>query len=116
MRPNKYSKADNSGRFNKRVTALRPPRPNEVDEAGQPVNDWQATTTIWAAIEPLRGRELFAAQAVNAEVTTRIRVRWREDVDRKMEIAYKDLKFEILYVIHPEFGRKELHLMCKERQ
>lgn len=103
-------------RLNKRVTILRPPGPEDVDDAGQPIDDWQTVATVWAAIEPLRGREFFAAQAVNAEVTTRIRIRWREGIDRKMIVQYKGVTFEVLYTIRPDYGRAELQLMCKERQ
>lgn len=105
-------------RLNKRITILRPADPEtDQDESGQPIEGYVPVTTIWAAIEPLRGREFFAAQAENAEVTTRIRIRYREDVDRTMIARYGDgHELEILFVIHPEFAKKELQLMCKERQ
>ena len=102
-------------RLNKRITILRPADPEtDQDESGQPLEGYVPVTTIWAAIEPLRGREFFAAQAENAEVTTRIRIRYREGIDRTMICRYGTNEFEILYIIHPEFGKKELQLMCKE--
>jgi len=103
-------------RLNKRVTILRPPGPDDVDEYGQPLDDYVPVTTIWAAIEPLRGREYFSAMSEHAEVTTRIRIRYRDDVDRTMRVKYGEAEFEILHIIQPEFGKKELQLMCKERQ
>jgi hypothetical protein len=33
-----------------------------------------------------------------------------------MRVQYGDTAFEILHIIRPEFGKKELQLMCKERQ
>lgn len=105
-------------RLKHRVTILRPPRPDETDEAGQPIDDWQPVVTVWAAIEPLRGRELESARQVVAEVTTRIRIRYRDDVDRTMRVKYSSsgTEFDILYIIHPEFAKKELQLLCKEHQ
>jgi len=105
-----------ASRLNKRITILRKPLPEDQDDSGQPLDDWIPVATVWAAIEPLRGREFFAAQAVNAEVTTRIRIRYRSDVDRKMIARHKDAEFEILYTINPEFRNVELQLMSKERQ
>lgn len=101
-------------RLNKRATIQTPP--TGTDAYGQPNTEWTNGAKIWAAIEPLRGREFFAAQAENAEVTTRIRIRYRSDVDRTMRIKYKDIIFEILYIINPEMANEELQLMCKERQ
>jgi SPP1 family predicted phage head-tail adaptor len=113
-------------RLNKRVTLKRPRGPDDpppdVDEYGQPIDNPITVATIWAGIEPLSGREFFAAKAVNAEVTTRIPIRWRPGIDRTMIVQYKEkgqpkfAEFEILYTINPEFRNEELQLMCKERQ
>lgn len=103
-------------RLNKRVTILRPPGPDDRDEYGQPIDDYVPILTLWAAIEPLRGREYFAAMTEHADVTTRIRIRYREDIDRTMRVQYKGTVFDIGHIIQPEFGRTELQLMCKERQ
>lgn len=103
-------------RLDKRVTILRPPGPEDTDDYGQPLDNPIEVCKVWAAIEPLRGREFFAAQAVNAEVTTRIRIRYREGIDRTMIVRHKGHTFEILYKIDPEFRHEELQLMCKESQ
>lgn len=105
-----------TGRLNKRVQILRPPGEGEQDEAGQPVDDYQPVARLWASIEPLRGRELFAAQQANAETTVRIRLRYRAEIDRTMIVRHGVNEFEILYTINPDFGNEELQLMCKERQ
>jgi SPP1 family predicted phage head-tail adaptor len=107
-------------RLNKRVTIQRPIGPDDppprTDKYGQPLDTWIDVATVWAAIEPLRGREYFSAQAEHADVTTRIRIRYREGIDRSMRVKHGDIEFEILHIIHPEFAKKELQLMCKERQ
>lgn len=114
------NKVNLTKRLNKRVTIIRPRGPDDpppdTDEYGQPIDSPITVATVWAGIEPLRGREFFAAMAENAEVTTRIRIRWRPGIDRTMTVQYKDTEFEILYIIHPEFAERELQLMCKERQ
>jgi len=109
-------------RMKNRVTIFRLPGPDETDEYGQPFDDPIEVATVWAAIEPLRGREYTAAMAEHAEVTTRIRIRYREDIDRTMIVRYKEpgdpdfAEFEIMHIIHPEYNKRELQLMCKERQ
>lgn len=103
-------------RLDKRAAILRPPGPDDVDQWGQPTDDWVEVMKLWAAIEPLRGQDRAAAAQITADVTTRIRIRFREGIDRSMIVSYKGTEFDILYIIHPEFNRRELQLMCKERQ
>lgn len=43
---------------------------------GQPAETWETYATVWAAVEPLAGRELTEAQKLKAEVTHRVRLRW----------------------------------------
>lgn len=96
--------------------ALVDPDAPATDDYGEPIDGYIPVCTVWGAIEPLRGREFFAAQAEHSEVTTRIRIRYRKGIDRTMIVRYGDTEFEILYIIHPEFAKHELQLMCKERQ
>ncbi|MBW4083527.1 phage head closure protein [Paenibacillus sp. S150] len=105
-----------AGKLNKRVSILRPPGEDEADSWGQPLDDWPEVCKVWAGIHPLSGRERIAAAQVDADVTTRIPIRYRPGIDRTMVVKYKNQEFEILYTIHPEYNRRELQLMCKERQ
>ena len=101
----------------RRITILRPPDPEkDVDEAGQPLDNWQPVGKAWAEIKPLTGRQLESAKQINAEVTTRIRIRYRTDVDRTMKAMSGNDEFEFLYVIHKDYAKKELHIFCKEHQ
>ena len=100
-----------------RIKILRPPDPEiDTDEAGQPLADWQPVADVWASIEPLSGRQLESARQVHAEVTTRIRIRYRKGIDRTMIARYGDSEFEFLFLIHKDFAKKEIQIMCKERQ
>lgn len=78
------------------------------------VESWVDVATIWAAVEPLRGREFFQAQAINAEVTTLIRIRYRSGVLASMRILFDGVQYNILSVIDVNSQHRELHLMCKE--
>jgi len=81
---------------------------------GEEIVTWQDVATVWAAIEPLRGREFFESQQVNAEVTTRIRIRYRPGITPTMRVVYGSRIFDIQAVINVEERNRELHLMCRE--
>lgn len=98
------------------------------DEGGQVIDDFEPVTDrpIAAAIEPLGGREYFAAAQVAADVTTRIRIRFREDlVDETWRIRHivrykapRVIEFYDITAVIPDAktGRRELHLMCTKRR
>lgn len=84
------------------------------DGYGGTVKTWTDVATVWASVEPLDGREFFAAQQVNSEVTTRIKLRYLAGVVSKMRIVHGTKTYDILSVIDPEERHKELQVMCKE--
>jgi SPP1 family predicted phage head-tail adaptor len=102
----------NAGKLDQRVTlqALS----GGVDEIGQPLPDtWTDVATVWAAVEPLAGREYIAAGAMVSAVETRIRLRYRPGVVSSMRVIHGDTVYGIEAVIHVKSARRELQLMCK---
>lgn len=75
---------------------------------------WTNFATVWAAIEPLRGREFFAAAQVQAEQITRIRIRYLAGITPKMRILFDARTFSINTIINVNERNRELHLMCEE--
>ena len=75
------------------------------DGFGDPVESWTALATVWAQMLPLRGTERFQAQQFDAELTTRFRIRYRDDVSELMRIVFDGDSYEIEAVI--EVGRRE---------
>lgn len=84
-----------------------------TDSMGSASEDWiPAAEGVAASIEPLSGRELYAAQQHHAEVTIRIRLRHREGVLPSMRVTHRGVAYPILYVINPALKNAELQLMC----
>lgn len=85
------------------------------DAAGQPVDEWVDHVTVWAEVRDLRGREfLEAQQAPGGEVTTQVRIRYRDDLTRQQRIQHSGRVLEIVAIIDPDGRREELQLMCRE--
>ena len=86
---------------------------NETQNAkGEPLATPATFATVWAAIEPLQGRELLAAQQVLADVTHRIRLRYLAGVKPKMQVLWNALIFDIAVVLNPESANRELELLA----
>lgn len=84
------------------------------DSYGDQTESWGDTATVWAAIEPLRGKEYYDAQQINAEITIRIRIRYRSGVTPVMRVKQGSRIWDIKAVIHPEERKQELELLCVE--
>lgn len=66
----------NPGKLRHRVAILQ--KQTGVDPDGYPTEMWSTTATVWAAVEPIAGREYFQAAAVQAQNQTRFTMRYRK--------------------------------------
>lgn len=85
------------------------------DTNGQALEAWTDLHTVFGRIEPLSGRELLNAKAINPEIDHRITVRYVNGITAKNRIAFGSRVFQILSAICPEEKKAELQLMAKEQ-
>jgi SPP1 family predicted phage head-tail adaptor len=100
------------GKLRHRITIEQVTETQDTD--GSVVETWAVFATIQASIEPISGREYFAAQSTQADVTHRIRLRYLSGVTPKMRVNYSSRIFDILSVINVNERNRELQLMCRE--
>ena len=101
----------NAGALRHRITIER--QATAQDDWGGVVNHWATIGTFSASIEPINGREYFAAQAVQSEVTARIRMRYHPDVLPSDRVNHNGTIYTVQSVINPKVLNEELVLMCK---
>jgi SPP1 family predicted phage head-tail adaptor len=96
--------------------------PGDQDSFGQPtVGDESPIATVWAKIEALSGRELYAAQQKVSQVTHRITIRYMAGLKSGMKVLFNDpgtgmpRKFQIQDVENPDEIPHMLWLLCMER-
>ncbi|MFC0188232.1 phage head closure protein [Fictibacillus aquaticus] len=93
--------------FQKKGTPIR-------DTEGNNVPSYTTAFTVWGSMEGIRGREMVASGALSGEVTYRIRIRYRKDIQTDMRIQQGDRFFEIESAIDMNEEHKEIEIMCKE--
>lgn len=86
----------------------------DKDEDGLAVEEWRPLAEVWAAVEPLQGREFWQAKAVQSESTIRVKTRYRLGITTAMRVLHGDRVLDIESVVDPEEKHVELHLLCKE--
>lgn len=82
--------------------------------SGAPDQYWEDSLTVSASINPLAGRELFAAQQYNSEVTHSIRMRYRTGVTDRMRVKFGARLFTLHYIRNIDERNVEFELLCSE--
>ena len=105
-----------AGTLGHRIT-LQEPTETRGAAYGDVQKAWADVATVWAAFEPLSGRELLLAQQVNSEITVRFRIRYRADVTAKWRVLLGARVFQIAAPpIDVNGAGVELHLQCVENR
>lgn len=106
-----------AGKLRRRASLQR--RQVIQDSFGAEVVSWAEFAVVAASVEPLQGREFLAAlgEGEQAEVTTRIRIRYRGDVRAADRVVVgrgaAARTYDVTAVIADE-RRREEELMCRE--
>lgn len=109
------------GELRHRADILAPPTATNAYGEQDDTAEWTLFKTVWAAVEPLKGRELLSAQQINtvkqinSEITVRIKMWYVPGIKAKMRIRVRCQVFEIVGPpIDINLAHRELELMCKE--
>ena len=81
---------------------------------GEIERTWATFKKRWANIRPLSGRERWAAQQVQANLSHEVLIRYTKDVTPKMRISYNSRTFEIGTVINVDERGAWMRLLCTE--
>ena len=90
----------------------------DLDEHGDIRDDaaenWTTDRTVWAAIDPISGREFYAAEQSQSQVTHKIRCRYFPGLKTAQRLVYSGRIFEIASVIDWEDRHESYLIMAKE--
>lgn len=96
-------------------------QPTAVDGMNAPIPNWVNFATVRGQVSTMEGHEVFSAQRIAAETTTRIRIRWypgivpgmRAQAGLNMGPNTPYYLYSIIAVIDPDAKQKEMFLLCK---
>lgn len=105
-----------AGKLRHRIV-IQFPNGTQSPQSGGYSDAWADLGKVWAAIEPVSAREFVASQSENAKITTRIVIRYRDDINASMRIYHpaKDKYYNIEGLLaDKESGLEYLTLPCSE--
>lgn len=101
------------GRTNKRITFCRyEEKENSLSQMGQALTE---VKTVWASVEPTRGREYQEAQRIRPELTYKITTRYHKEITPDMFIKFKERYFNIVSIINVRERNEMLEIICTEK-
>lgn len=83
------------------------------DSFGEQVKSFTTYATVWAEVNPLKGKEIEAAQQIFAEAECKIVIRYDERVTETDKIVFDGQDYEIGDVRDPYERKGYLEIMCK---
>ena len=103
-----------AGKLRHRITIQELSITKDPDGYNEDIENWVDFKKVWAEIEPLKGKEYWAAKQVVGEVTGRMKIRYLEGVNEKMRVIYGSKTYDIEAVINVDEKNKEMQLLVKE--
>jgi SPP1 family predicted phage head-tail adaptor len=85
------------------------------DTYGAETITWTTHCKAYAAILPLVGREFLEARQTQAEMITKMRIRYQAGIEPEMRVLWGSRTYDIQSVIHVEERQREIVLMCMEQ-
>ncbi|MDU4979399.1 MAG: phage head closure protein [Clostridium celatum] len=102
----------NPGELRHRITIQK--LNNSQNEYGEVSELWEDILNVRAGIYPISGKEFFAAETVNSEISHKVKIRYIEGIMPNMRIKFNNRIFSIESVINFQERNIELQLLCKE--
>jgi SPP1 family predicted phage head-tail adaptor len=81
---------------------------------GEVTDNWTTYVTVWANVAPLKGREYFDSAMQEAEVDSRITMRYLPGIKPQMRVVYGNQTYDVKSVINVGMKDRELQLMVQE--
>lgn len=105
-----------AGKLRHRVVVQR--YVGEADDYGdirwQDDRNWRNVFPVWAAVDPISGKEFYAAEQAQSDVSHKVRMRYRGGIKPGMRLLLGERKLYIRSVIDWEERHESLLLMVQE--
>ena len=100
------------GSLDKRIHILK--HTETIDEYGLTHQGYTDAigNSVWARIEPARGKTYYEQYRDKTEFITKITIRYRKGIDTDMLIQYGNTTYKITSVVDPYEAHVKLELMC----
>jgi len=101
-----------AGRFRHRLTLQK--KTETRTASGDVAYTWVTDSTVWGAIEPLTGKEIFAASQTQSELSVRVLIRYHATIATTWRIVNDGLAYSILSISNSDSRDRIMEIMCSQ--
>jgi SPP1 family predicted phage head-tail adaptor len=87
-----------AGKLRHRVTIQRNDQAQDPT-TGAMYDYWLPVASVWASVEPLSAKEFIASRSQQSEVSARVVIRARNDLDASMRIVHNGTTYGIVGIL-----------------
>ncbi len=87
---------------------------NSVTAHGSFTENWSTDDTVYGAVLPLTGKEFFADDSVESNVSHRIVIRYYSGLTASQRFLWGSRAFNIVAVLNTEERNRKMLVMCLE--
>lgn len=85
-----------------------------ADDVGGYIRSWSDVVELWAEINPVSGGEKLFGGQLQPEITHKILLRYRDDINSGMRLKFENRVFNIRYVINVAEKNEVLEILATE--
>ena len=82
------------------------------NDIGDKIETWMLVETVYARIEPLRGREFLSLREMQSDITTRITIRFLTGLDTTMRIKVGEQAYQIDSMVDVDNRHRAIECLC----
>lgn len=79
-------------------------------------DQWTFIAEVWASVEPVSAGERFFSQQIKAEITHKIKIRYKSGITEAMRILHRERVFSIESIIDIEERQEFMEIRCIEEK
>jgi SPP1 family predicted phage head-tail adaptor len=99
-----------SGHLRQRITIRQ--KVVTRDSYGAEAIAWTTFATLWAAAEPIRGREFVALRSAQSDLAIRFRIRYLPGLKTTMQVLWNGVDYPIEQIIDLNARNREVEILC----
>jgi SPP1 family predicted phage head-tail adaptor len=88
--------------------------PGAPDAYGEVVEGWTTMLTVWGAINPASGKELYVAEQAQAEVSHVVTLRYCDCLTPRHRLKFGSRIFNVNFVRNMDERNTQQEVYCKE--
>lgn len=102
------------GKLRHKIEIQSRTEPETLDKYGESSGEWTTLISVWAAIEPASGKQLYVAEQIQAEISHVVTIRYYSGVTARQRIKFGGRIFDINFVRNVDERSVYQELYCKE--